>query len=142
MLETWHCWFLEHWNRQKSLIFANFCNPLIKKTWKMLSMSVRLFCLFQCYRNPQWWCHYLNLLKGIFWMFTKCHTFSCCNGTEYLTILRFVNKQKRHFLRFRTFSTYSNLDVWTGFKWIFLIDSQFHICTVSQWRVSALSFSI
>ena len=107
---------------------------------RMLTSKVLTECFFRIVLYTlSWlmiepWCQYLNLLKGIFWMFTKCHTFSCCNDTECLTILRLVNKQRRHFLRFRTFSIYSNLDVWTRWKLTF----SFHIYTVSQWRVSVL----
>ena len=47
----------------------------------------------------------LNLKKGLFCLLTKRHTFS----TENMSILHFVNKQKRPFLPFRTFSTFRKL---------------------------------
>ena len=54
-----HCGFLEHWNRQKSpsdkIFFWIFLQSIhqvdIKNCCQML---VRLFCLLQCSRNPQW----------------------------------------------------------------------------------------
>ena len=63
----------------------------------------------------------LNLKKGLFCLLTKRHTFS----TEGMSILHFVNKQKRPFLPFRTFSTFRKL----------LFSSEYFTINNKNWKI-------
>jgi hypothetical protein len=60
-LLPFHCWFLEHLNKQKSLkshrekknVLDIFAIHTSSRHEKRCQMCVRLFCLFQCSRNQQ-----------------------------------------------------------------------------------------